>query len=380
MAKQQQPQQRQPKPKTDSNSRLNGEGKPRSEAKPGSKAGEKGSKPAAATTAAAAAATGKPAASAPASKPTAAAARPAKQEGGAGAEGGKLAGKADRGAAKAGAGERQVKRDAGARPVKREKKEEQAGAGRAAGDKPSKPRAQQAQQAQRGQEAGAAAAAAITAAEGEAGSRPAKPTAPKSALAAVKAEAAQEHAGSNPTSLQREGGGPASAAAAQQQATSRAARQQDVKQGPRQEGRAGAAPPGQARTDAGTPVELLLSPADAAQPLGELVVAQYGGHSELWEALRARFAGGGCRPARRGCRRSTAAHHAHPGRPLVRALLPSCPTRPASLFGLADKLPGGTRARLVYQDSDGDWLLLQPEAPWRVFQRTVRKLVVSCRH
>ena len=33
--------------------------------------------------------------------------------------------------------------------------------------------------------------------------------------------------------------------------------------------------------------------------------------------------------------------------------------------------------RLVYQDSDGDWLLLQPEAPWQLFQRTVRKLVVQ---
>lgn len=34
--------------------------------------------------------------------------------------------------------------------------------------------------------------------------------------------------------------------------------------------------------------------------------------------------------------------------------------------------------RLVYQDSDGDWLLLQPEAPWLLFTRTVRKLVISC--
>lgn len=31
----------------------------------------------------------------------------------------------------------------------------------------------------------------------------------------------------------------------------------------------------------------------------------------------------------------------------------------------------------MYQDSDGDWLLLQPDAPWQLFTRTVRKLVVQ---
>jgi hypothetical protein len=52
-----------------------------------------------------------------------------------------------------------------------------------------------------------------------------------------------------------------------------------------------------------------------------------------------------------------------------------------SLFCPADRLPSGAaaKARLVYQDSDGDWLLLQPQAPWQVFTRTVRKLVVTCK-
>lgn len=55
------------------------------------------------------------------------------------------------------------------------------------------------------------------------------------------------------------------------------------------------------------------------------------------------------------------------------------PPPPPPHPGPADKLPGGAQPRLVYQDSDGDWLLLQPEAPWQLFQRTVRKLVISCR-
>ena len=56
---------------------------------------------------------------------------------------------------------------------------------------------------------------------------------------------------------------------------------------------------------------------------------------------------------------------------------PICP----SLLCPADRLPSGAaaKARLVYQDSDGDWLLLQPQAPWQVFTRTVRKLVVTCK-
>lgn len=57
----------------------------------------------------------------------------------------------------------------------------------------------------------------------------------------------------------------------------------------------------------------------------------------------------------------------------------SFPSSRTHLLPPADKLPGGAQARLVYQDSDGDWLLLQPEAPWQLFQRTVRKLVISCR-
>lgn len=57
---------------------------------------------------------------------------------------------------------------------------------------------------------------------------------------------------------------------------------------------------------------------------------------------------------------------------------PPCP----GLRPTADKLPSAQDdsaclLRLVYQDSDGDWLLLLPEAPWQLFTRTVRKLVVQ---
>ena len=63
---------------------------------------------------------------------------------------------------------------------------------------------------------------------------------------------------------------------------------------------------------------------------------------------------------------------------MLLTLPPPCP----ALRPTADKLPSaqGDSAcllRLVYQDSDGDWLLLQPEAPWQLFTRTVRKLVVQ---
>jgi hypothetical protein len=41
----------------------------------------------------------------------------------------------------------------------------------------------------------------------------------------------------------------------------------------------------------GTPVEVLLSAAEPALAVGEVVVTMYRGHTELWEAVRARFAG-----------------------------------------------------------------------------------------
>jgi hypothetical protein len=50
---------------------------------------------------------------------------------------------------------------------------------------------------------------------------------------------------------------------------------------------------------------------------------------------------------------------------------------PSLLPCAADKLPAGCKARLLYQDSDGDWLLMQPEAPWHLFIRNVRKLVIT---
>jgi hypothetical protein len=57
-------------------------------------------------------------------------------------------------------------------------------------------------------------------------------------------------------------------------------------------------------------------------------------------------------------------------------LYPTCLAPPCTVLPPADKLPSG-KARLVYQDADGDWLLLQPEAPWHLFSRSVRKLVVT---
>lgn len=127
--------------------------------------------------------------------------------------------------------------------------------------------------------------------------RPAKPAAAagggKAAAAAVKQEAQQEHAGSNPTSMQREGGGAAAAEQRQQQATSPAQPAAPaVKAEPKLELKAE-----QGSSGLGTPVEVLLAHDEPAQAVGELVVAMYSGHSELWEAVRTRFAGG-CRPAR----------------------------------------------------------------------------------
>lgn len=215
-----------------------------------------------------------------------------------GSEGVKVS-KADKagGAGKPGTGERSVKREPGARPAKKE----QLGAGWAGGEKPSKARAPP---------AAAPAPAAAAAAPAEASVRQAgKPApAPKSALAAIKAEQQQERAGSNPTSLQRDGGAEQQQQRhALQQATSRPAAAATAppaaaKQEPRPgagpagaaaaAGAAGSALPDQGSTELSTPVELLLAPAEPAQPMGELVVSVYRGHSELREALMTRFAGG----------------------------------------------------------------------------------------
>lgn len=277
----------QQQPKLDSG-RPNAEGRPRPDGKPRSK---------------------------PAMAAAGAAANPGKREGGA-ASGGD-AGKASRAAAKDGAEKAPPKQTGAAgRPGKKEgatgerpgRKEAAFKANAAPADKPVRVKVQ-----------------------GEAAGRPAKPMAavtkvpaPKPAL--VKQEQQQEHAGSNPSSAHCEGG--PSAAGEQrhlQQATSPAQPTAALKAQPANGGEAGS-------TSIGTPVELLLAPAEAAQHMGELVVTMYSGHGELWEAVRSQF---------------------------------------------ADQLPSDRRSRLVYQDVDGDWLLLQPEAPWHIFAQTVRKLVIT---
>lgn len=80
------------------------------------------------------------------------------------------------------------------------------------------------------------------------------------------------------------------------------------------------------------PVELEPRPSAKAQQLGSLVVAGQGSYSDLVASLQAAF---------------------------------------------ADKLPRKPGMRLVYQDMDGDWLLLLPDVPWRLFASTVRRLLVT---
>ena len=302
-----------------------------------------------------------------------AAANPGKREGGA-ASGGD-AGKASRAAAKDGAEKAPPKQTGAAgRPGKKEgatgerpgRKEAAFKANAAPADKPVRVKVQ-----------------------GEAAGRPAKPMAavtkvpaPKPAL--VKQEQQQEHAGSNPSSAHCEGG--PSAAGEQrhlQQATSPAQPTAALKAQPANRGEAGS-------TSIGTPVELLLAPAEAAQHMGELVVTMYSGHGELWEAVRSQFAGAQPNMPRRiyvvgqgsalvapgsGLRFTTAAGmQRHLSYLLM--LIHIHPPFPA-LMRRADQLPSDRRSRLVYQDVDGDWLLLQPEAPWHIFAQTVRKLVIT---
>jgi hypothetical protein len=42
-------------------------------------------------------------------------------------------------------------------------------------------------------------------------------------------------------------------------------------------------------------------------------------------------------------------------------------------------LPEGTGLKLVYQDSDGDFILLQPDEPWSHFLSNARRVIISCR-
>lgn len=82
-----------------------------------------------------------------------------------------------------------------------------------------------------------------------------------------------------------------------------------------------------------TPVEVMAGPCGKARQVGEIAIAQFQSHEELWRAIRSSFA-------------------AH--------------------------IPGGSKARLVYQDAEGDWLLLQPNGPWHYFCGSIKRLLVAC--
>ena len=43
------------------------------------------------------------------------------------------------------------------------------------------------------------------------------------------------------------------------------------------------------------------------------------------------------------------------------------------------RLPRDMDLKLVYQDADGDLLLLQPDEPWQPFVASTRRIVVSCK-
>lgn len=258
--------------------------------------------------------------------------------------GARLAASGDQAAKGAAAADRQARKEATAGSVK------------GAGDKLSKPRPQP-----------------------DANGRPAKPAAAQragqaaKAAAAVKQEQQQEHAGSNPSSLQREGGTAGDARQQQQQITS-PPRPAPIKAEPGS---------GAGRASVGTPVEVLAAPSGPASHVGELPVVLYNNHDELWKALRSDF-GGGLQHQQRMVVVSASPFLADRvpawcavlcGWPGVRVAV----HRDGHLLlplHAADKLPPNGKARLLYQDSDGDWLLLQPEAPWPLFTRTVRKLVV----
>lgn len=69
--------------------------------------------------------------------------------------------------------------------------------------------------------------------------------------------------------------------------------------------------------------------------------------------------------------------HSHPAALCCSCTAAACPPPHPTADRLTKAGEGASLLRLVYQDSDGDWLLLQPEAPWQLFTRTVRKLVVQ---
>jgi hypothetical protein len=41
-------------------------------------------------------------------------------------------------------------------------------------------------------------------------------------------------------------------------------------------------------------------------------------------------------------------------------------------------LPNGLSLRLVYEDGEGDFVMLQPDEPWATFLSSVRRVIISC--
>ncbi|GAB4814059.1 hypothetical protein N2152v2_001105 [Parachlorella kessleri] len=155
---------------------------------------------------------------------------------------------------------------------------------------------------------------------------------------AVKQEAAS--AGSNPSTSQHQ---PPSHAAQQEAASAQQQPQLRVKEeavpaddlgwvgASNGAMLAGAASPPQVVATS-IPVEVEARPSAKAQPLGELPLSVESSYGELLTAIQAAF---------------------------------------------GERLPRKAGMRLVYQDADGDWLLLLPDVPWQLFAGSVRRLLVT---
>ena len=67
------------------------------------------------------------------------------------------------------------------------------------------------------------------------------------------------------------------------------------------------------------------------------------------------------------------------GRGIVSCLLLVCRALWAGLredYGQA--LPEGLSLRLVYEDGEGDFVMLQPDEPWATFLSSARRVIISC--
>ena len=132
---------------------------------------------------------------------------------------------------------------------------------------------------------------------------------------AAKVEAGS--AGSNPsTSARGAAGGAGSGGGGQQRLEASSARATKVK---REE----------FSSTIGIPLELLASPSGSAERLGDIAVSTYRSHQELVAAVK---------------------------------------------NGRDSQIP--SKPRLVYQDGAGDWMLLHPDCPWKLFVHSAKRLLV----